>query len=366
MRNGTKNMVKVLIADDSAIVRAMLSQVLGDDSRFEVTALAENGKIAVEMSSKFSPDLIVMDLNMPVLNGLEAIIEIMKTQSPSIVVFSTEDDPEICYHCLEAGAIDIVKKPNLSTMNMQQIRNFCDNLYELSEAFRKHNIQTQKLRNHYQAQFIEETRTNGDSINIDEINPQRFSVLAIGASTGGPIAIQKVLIDIGPDFNLPIIITQHIDAIFDGHFVSWLGKSTGMEVKTAADGEKLKAGNVYIAPAGSHLCVEESTANTYMIRLDDSEEVHFLKPSVDVMFKSCAKTIGHKTLALLLTGMGTDGAEGMKEIHDKGGTTIAQSEKSCTIYGMPKAALELNAVSHVEDLDRIGRLVKLKTGDANA
>lgn len=355
-------MTRVLIADDSAIVRAMLGQVIGDDSNFEIVGMAENGKYAVEMCLELKPELVIMDINMPILNGIDAISQIMEKRPTAIVAFTTEDTAEIGYKCLDAGAIEVVQKPNLATMDRQKIQNFCKKLIVLADAYKKHNITSRKLRNIYYAQSITREIIKEKNQIHQEQNKSPYSILAIGASTGGPIAIQTLLRDLGPSFPLPIIITQHIDEMFDRQFAHWLSNTTGQTVTTAVDGVTLMPGHVYIAPSGKHLKLQYKNHCEYVAELDDSEEVHFLKPAVDIMFSSCANIVGRKTIAVILTGMGQDGAAGMKEILDAGGYTIAESEKSCVIYGMPKAAVELDAVKRVEDLDAIGEVIRQVAG----
>lgn len=355
-------MIRTLIADDSAIVRAMLGQVIGDDKRFEIVAMAENGKAAVELCLEHKPDLVIMDINMPVMSGLDAIKAIMEKMTTAIVVFTTEDTAEIGYICLDAGAVEVFQKPNLATMNKEKIEDFCKKLYTISDSYSRHDLKTGSLRKSYYAQSLtKEIIRKKAEIKLQE-EELKFSILAIGASTGGPIAIQRLLKDLGPDFPLPIIITQHIDKIFETQFASWLKKTTGLSVLVASDGQPLKPGYVYIAPSSRHLKIKTGTSKNLITVLDDGKEVHFLKPAVDVMFSSCASVTAGRTLAVLLTGMGSDSAQGMKEVFDAGGCTIAQSEKSCVIYGMPKAAVALNCVRHIEDLDRIADLIKKITG----
>lgn len=355
-------MIRTLIADDSAIVRAMLGQVIGDNQHFEIVGMAENGKHAVEMCLNLKPELVIMDINMPILNGIEAIAQITQKMTTAIVAFTTEDTAEIGYQCLDAGAIEIIQKPNLATMDRQKIENFCEKLLTIADAYKKHSEIYGNLRNIYYARSLAKEIFKGKSQNVIKEEQSKFSVLAIGASTGGPIAIQKLLRNLGTSFPIPIIITQHIDEMFDCQFASWLSNTTGLKVKTAVNGEKLQAGQVYIAPSKKHLTLQQKSKEELTVLLDDSEEIHFLKPAVDKMFSSCARVTGKKTLAVLLTGMGQDGALGMKEILDAGGYTMAQSEKSCIIFGMPKAAIEMNAVKRVEDLDVMAEVIKQVSG----
>ena len=203
-------MIRTLVADDSAIVRAMLCQVLSDSKNFEITGTAENGKIALEMARSLKPELIIMDINMPIMNGIEATSRIKEIYDPAIVAFTTEDTAEVGYRCLEAGAVEVDQKPNLATMDRQKIQNFCKKLIVLADAYKKHNITSRKLRNIYYAQSITREIIKEKNQIHQEQNKSPYSILAIGASTGGPIAIQTLLRDLGPSFPLPIIITQHI------------------------------------------------------------------------------------------------------------------------------------------------------------
>lgn len=330
-------MIKVLVVDDSAIVRAILGQVLGDDKRFEVCGFAENGEIAVELNEEHSPDLIIMDLNMPKMDGIEATRKIMETSSPAIIIYTTEDKARVSFECLEAGALLVQQKPNLATLSRSRIEVFCEQLAVIAlEHAKQTGFSTKKPRPEkiFREVIIEDINTPPS---------QKFSLLAIGASTGGPIAIQTVLSRLAKNFPLPIIITQHIDSIFDCQFATWLSDSTGKNVKLAENSEILKAGTVYIAPAGRHLCITKNASGELKALLDDSEPLHYLKPAVDKMFFSCAQTLQKKCIAVLLTGMGTDGAEGLKAIKDAGGYTVTESSETCVIYGMPKAANDLNA-----------------------
>lgn len=355
-------MIRILIADDSAVVRSMLSNVLSNDKRFEIVGMAENGKNAVEQCRQVSPDIVVMDINMPIMNGIEAIARIQEFSNAAIVAFTTEDAADVGYRCIEAGAIDIIQKPNLATMNRQIIENFCDKLYIMAEAYRTNGPDNSKLRKILYGKSITEELLTKSSPAENINKTSSFSIVAIGASTGGPAAIQYLLKNIGTDFPVPIVITQHIDKMFDTQFINWLRETTGCKVVTAENGKELRPGFVYIAPAGYHLCFKRNSNRKIETVLEDSEEIHFLKPAIDKMFKSCAQVTGGKTLAVLLTGMGSDGAEGLLDIYKAGGFTIAQSEKTCVIFGMPKAAIELNAVKKVEDLQKIPITIRSMAG----
>lgn len=362
-------MIRTLVADDSAIVRAMLCQVLSDSKNFEITGTAENGKIALEMARSLKPELIIMDINMPIMNGIEATSRIKEIYDPAIVAFTTEDTAEVGYRCLEAGAVEVDQKPNLATMDRQKIEKFCEKLMVITESFRRHHSTSRSNRkllfedsSTYDENEISEAGSHKDPKAELIDTAKKFSIVAIGASTGGPVAVQKVLSGLGKTFPLPVIITQHIDALFDRQFSKWLDSTTGMRVTTVCDGEILEKSHVYVAPSGCHFCIEATPNGQFRARLDYSEEIHFLRPAVDKMFSSCADQAGSNTIAVLLTGMGTDGADGCRKIYEKCGYTIAESERTSVVFGMPKAAIEMKAINRVLDLEDISGQIKKLAG----
>lgn len=351
--------INTLIVDDSGIVRAMLGQVLGDDKRFNVLDTAENGQIAVEKNELYEPDLITMDIKMPVMDGITATRRILKTSRPAIIAFTTEDDSKTSCEVFDAGAIELKKKPNLATMSRSTLESFCDELAEIVYSYEKYrNVKSSRVFKNEKKEQIAER----EKIKKEFMTPQKIDVLLIGASTGGPVAIQTVLKNLGPDFDKPILITQHIDNLFDEYFASWLTSTTGMNCTIAQEGEVLEKAHAYIAPTDRHLFIKESDdpRGKYQIVLDDGEPVQYLKPAVDKMFTECSKVLKEKAMAVILTGMGKDGAEGCAEVIKNGGWTIAQSEESCIVFGMPKAAIEKKAVKAIKPLAEIADAIKAK------
>lgn len=333
-------MVKLLLVDDSSVIRTMLKHILGKHPQLEIIGEATNGEEAVEKNRLLKPDVIIMDIYMPVLDGIEATRRIMKERPTSILVFSTEDTARMGYVAMEAGAKDMIKKPDV-----------------------------QKLQDGFYDSFMEriiaiagKSKTTPSAIKTAVAPSGRnWSALLIGASTGGPVAVQKVLSGLGRNFPLPILITQHIDSAFDKHYASWLSETTGMPVELAVNGCIAKKGHAYVAPADYHMEIEK-TGGELRFRLVQSELVHFLRPAVDVMFKSAAGVLADSCLAVLLTGMGKDGAAGCVDIVKAGGYTVAESEETCVVFGMPKAAIDMGAASAVLPLDQIpvyvNRIVK--------
>ncbi len=337
-------MISVLIVDDSVLVRKVLNQFFKEDPRFNVVGEADNGLRAIVENRRLSPDLIIMDINMPVMNGIEATSQILENSSPAIIVFSTEDSADIMYKCLEAGALDIIQKPNISGMNASMLKNFYDRVFLIAKKHKEEkNSKSSSIKFHNQ--------------DFPHYQHNKYDILIIGASTGGPAAIQTVLSKLKKDFPVPILITQHIDSFFDEQFTKWLNETTDIPVELARTGIEPQNGHAYIAPANKHLVMRNSHDKITLV-LDDSEPIHFLKPAVDKMFLSVASIYKEKTLAVILTGMGKDGAEGCVAVKNSGGFTIAEDESSCVVFGMPKAAIDEGGACTVLPLDKIAGFIE--------
>lgn len=333
------SMIRVLIVDDSVIIRRLLKGVLSKDSRFEVIGEAANG-IAAQMQNKvLNPDIIIMDIYMPLLDGIEATRRIMKDKPVPIVIFSSEDTARMGYTALEAGALDMAKKPDNTMQSEHYFKIFKDRLTVLAK------------KNQSSAHSVAKS-----SINVKTGGEWR--ALLIGASTGGPVAVQTVLSGL-KNFPLPILVTQHIDGSFDGAYADWLQETTGLPVSLAENGAPLEAGCVYVAPSNRHLQISSKTNDTTVYaELTDGAPVHFLKPAVDPLFESGARILKNRCLAVLLTGMGNDGAAGCKKIVDAGGYTVCQDEESCVVYGMPGAAVSMGGASAVLSLKDIAPFIR--------
>ena len=345
-------MINVLLVDDSALVRTMLKQVIKEDHRFTVVGEAENGLKAVSQNRQLSPDLIIMDINMPVMNGIEATARILATSSPAVVGFSTEDSMDTVYQCIAAGALEVIKKPDFAGMTQAMLRDFYDKIYLIAQ-------------NHKQKKSVGKQESSSEEVSLslftENSEPQKhkYDILFIGASTGGPTAVQTVLQALGPSYPLPILVAQHIDDAFDVQFAKWLNDTTGMHVELAQNGTEPLPGHVYLAPAGHHLTVSKTrTTGTYLLQLNNEPPLHFLRPAVDKLFFSAAEVVRDRTLAVLLTGMGRDGADGCTRIVQNGGYTIAEAESSCVVFGMPKAAIDAGGAKKVLALTQIAPYLK--------
>ena len=356
-------MIRVLVVDDSAVIRTLLKRSLAKDPRIEIVGEAYDGQGAIEQNRLLKPDVITMDIYMPVMDGIEATKRIMQEQPAAIMIFSTEDSARMGYAALEAGAVDMLKKPDLTHFSPDFYRSFIERIVAVTERGHKSPVFAKRI-----------SGTSPFTRPVEAVSARREAapavtapvggkdLLVIGASTGGPVAVQNVLAKIGRDFPYPILITQHIDSAFDRHYASWLADTTGMNVTLAQDNGVVVPGTVYIAPANYHLTVAARSASGYITKLVDEPPLNFLRPAVDYLFTSAAKVAGSHCIAVLLTGMGRDGANGCVDIYKNGGYTIAEAEETCVVFGMPKAAIDLGAASSVLPLYEIAPYVRRMAG----
>ncbi len=325
--------MKVLIVDDSALVRSILAQVLKRESQIDLVGEAKNGVTAIEQNKLLNPDLIIMDIDMPIMNGLDAIKIIMQNNPVPIVVLSSMKDSLSSYTAQKNGALGFIEKPELSKFNNPDYyKSFIQELYKISKIKVKKKTQ-----------------------NRIEHSNNKFLILTIGASTGGPLAIVELLGDLPKDFPLGMVLVQHLESGYEKTYANWLNEESHFNVRVAKNGDWPKPGEVLIAPTDIHLIFDGQK-----LIYNDGPKILNQKPSVDALFQSAARFLGKNVLAVLLTGMGKDGGQGCFAIKEKGGFTLVQDEKSCTIFGMPKTAIELNGASDVVPLSKIGeKIIKI-------
>jgi len=337
--------IKVVIAEDSLTVRKRLVEIVEADPDLELVGEAADGKEAIELCRRLRPDVLSMDMMMPLMTGLAATEYIMAHfPTPIVVVSASINRGELyrTYDALAAGAVDVVEK-------------FVgDDDEEAEKAWERNYLSTLKLVSRIRVI----THPRGRLATIPQApsaNPataeQKYSVAAIGASTGGPGAILDVLNGLPDSFSLPILFVLHISEPFGTAFADWLDSQTGRRVSYAKEGDLVSAaaGKVVMAPPGQHLGVRDGR-----LRLSLEAERHSCRPSVDVLFESIARDYGPAACAALLTGMGRDGAAGLLKIRQAGGLTVAQDEASSVIYGMPREAALLGAATHILPLSEIG------------
>lgn len=353
-----KEKIRVLLVDDSPIALRILSKVLESVPDIIVVGTAQNGQEGLEAVKSLKPDVVCTDYHMPVMNGLEFTKRIMSENALPILVISVsvqdEGDEQNIFALLEAGAVDILPKPRgIFDPNYAYIKEkLAHKIRVLSGVRVVHRLSTLALpeSNYHPGQLLR--RVNGGDDCQGFINTRscsRHTVVALGASTGGPQALQQILSALPPNFPWPILCIQHIAEGFLIGMVHWLQESCQLKIKIAEEGEVAQAGTVYMAPDRRQLTMDK---NSVLHTADDFTEVRYL-PSVDVTFSSLADHCGERVIAVLLTGMGDDGAAGLKKISEAGGITIVENEASCIVFGMPKVAIEMGAAQKILPLAEI-------------
>lgn len=345
--------IKVLIIDDSALVRKLLSEVLDNDPQIQVVGSAPDPIIAIRKIKSLKPDVITLDVEMPKMDGLTFLEKLMKLHPMPVLMFSslTQRGAEATMKALSLGAIDFVAKPKIRlTESMEELRS--DLVMKVKAAA------TAKLKKAVAPVMNVPPRHSMDEIIKPlKISPAREGekVLVIGASTGGTVAIEQILNKLPAD-TPPTLIVQHMPPLFTKSFAQRVNGLTEMEIMEAQDHDPLKRGTALIAPGGSHMIINKGSTG-YYVTVKDGPPVNRHKPSVDVLFRSAANTLGANAVGIILTGMGDDGARGLKEMKDSGAFTIAQDEESCVVFGMPKVAIEMGAVGKVLPLSSIAKFV---------
>jgi len=327
--------MKILIVDDSALMRAIIKTFLNAQSDMEVIGEASNGQRAVEMNSKLSPDFIIMDIIMPIMDGLEATRQIMQEKPTAIIVFSGDATAENSFQAMNMGALDIMQKPDIDTIN--------------DPVFQKDFLS--KIRILGKKRLFHEAKPSKTPGRLKSLQ-QNYNIVVIGASTGGPVAVRELLEELPENFPVGIALIQHLETGFDQGYASWLNESSPLTVKLAQKSQSIVAGEVIIAPVNKHLIIKDD----YLI-LDDRPKVLNQKPSVDVLFETAAQNFREHTLGVLLTGMGRDGAAGCVSIVNKGGKTLVQDEATSAIFGMPKAAIEMGGASKILPLNQMAQMI---------
>lgn len=343
--------INVLVVDDSAVVRQVLTDLLSRDPQIHIQGTASDPLFALERMKKSWPDVIILDIEMPRMDGLTFLKKIMSERPTPIIICSTltAAGAQPTMQALALGAVDIISKP---TMGLKGFLH--DVSQEIIQAVKA--AAHAKLRNN--APLSAPAQRNSADIvlappSASTIKTTTDKVVAIGASTGGTQAIETVLREL-PRVSPGIVIVQHMPANFTAAFSQRLNSLCEIEVKEAVKGDRVIPGRALIAPGGRHLLLRRDGAQ-YHVDVIDGPPVNRHRPSVDVLFRSAAKCAGSNALGIILTGMGDDGAAGLKELRDTGAITIAQDEQSCVVFGMPKEAILRNAAASILPLNKIAR-----------
>ncbi|WP_297211668.1 MULTISPECIES: protein-glutamate methylesterase/protein-glutamine glutaminase [Thermodesulfovibrio] len=343
-------MIKVLIVDDSAFMRKALTSMLQEDPEIKVVGTARDGVEALQMIQDLRPDVVTMDVEMPRMDGITALKEIMsKCPVPVIMVSSlTTEGAKVTLEALDLGAVDFIPK-NLSelSVNIVKIKGM---LLDKIKTIGRRGIVKRKP-------FVKTAESKIETPKIEvpkaRISTERkVGIVSIGTSTGGPKALQEIIPKLPKDFPVPIVVAQHMPPNFTKPFSERLDQLSQLSVKEAEEGETIKPGIVYVAPGRGHMRLKRRGIETFISISEDKEEFIY-RPSVDALMLSVAECFPGRSLGVILTGMGNDGARGCKKIKETGGRVFAQNEETCVVYGMPRAVVEAGLADKIVSLDEM-------------
>ena len=352
--------VRVLVVDDSGFFRRRVKEILEEDPSLEVIGDASNGEEAIEQALKLKPDVITMDIEMPVMDGIKATKKIMDSNPTPVIMFSslTTEGAKATFEALEAGALDFLPKrfEDISKDRDEAKKLLCQRVREIGQ--KKSSLQKIIAK----PKLAVETNQSQVKPVHQKVTPARVTksggidLVAIGTSTGGPLALQNVLVDLPADFPKPIVMIQHMPATFTPAFAKRLDQLCKISVKEAADGDRILPGVALLAPGGKQMLIEGRAGNA-VIKIIESEPSLTYKPSVDITFRSANNVFPSKTLAIVLTGMGADGREGARMLKGQGSEIWAQDEESCVVYGMPAAVVEAGLADKVLNINDFSQAI---------
>ena len=341
-------LIRVLVAEDSPVLREFLVNILSADADIQVIATAVDGVQAVEAVGRLKPDVVTMDIHMPRLNGFEATRRIMESHPVPIVIVSStmSDQVAATFRAIEAGALAFVSRPHGIGHP-----DYAASAGELVQTVRLM-AEVKVVRRWPKPEAVGRRVVPAPSPLPKAASGSGGKIVAIGASTGGPMALRTILAGLPSDFPAPLLVVQHISPGFVQGFVEWLGTSSPVPVLLARHGERPLAGQVYLAPDGTHLGIDANT-----IKLDGGAPENGIRPAISYLFRSVAQAFGANAIGVLLSGMGADGAVELKRLKDVGATTIAQSKESSVVHGMPGVAIGLGGATHVLGPEEIASLL---------
>ncbi len=342
--------IKVLIVDDSALIRSLMSEIIGSQPDMEVVGVAPDPLVAREMIKRTNPDVLTLDVEMPKMDGLDFLEKLMRLRPMPVLMVSslTERGSEITMRALELGAVDFVTKPKVSIQSgMMDYESLITDKIRIASKVR---VKTREAR---AAEAARSPASGLPSVRNPLVSSEKLII--VGASTGGTEAIKTFLMQMPSDCP-GILITQHMPEGFTRSFAKRLDSLCQISVNEAEGGERILPGHAYIAPGHSHLLLARNGAN-YVTQLNTGEPVNRHKPSVDVLFRSAAQHAGKNAVGVILTGMGKDGAAGMLEMRQAGAYNLAQDEASCVVFGMPREAIAIGASHEVVALDDMAQRV---------
>ena len=352
--------IKAVIIDDSAFMRKSLSIMLEGSGEIEIIGSAKDGLEGYNMVKKLRPDIVTLDIEMPVMDGLTALQKIMTDCPTSVLMVSslTTEGAEATIKALELGAVDFIPK-ELSFVNVNIIKIKDELVRKIKEIVKQNAVKRrlERLQKLSAGGFAPSTAAAKPRIGTNTMPKIGYRAIALGISTGGPFSLQKFVPLLSKKINVPVFIVQHMPPKFTKSLAERLNSLSELEVKEAEDGENIRGGVVYIAPGGFHMGVRKNYSGQVqmMITAEPSNTLH--RPSVDYMMSSVVKTYGKQTMGIIMTGMGRDGCEAVKELKELGGYCLAQDEDSCVVYGMPKAVVDAGYADVIAPLEKMSEIV---------
>lgn len=348
---------KILIVDDSVVYRSQVRAALQDIPWVEIVGAVSNGKIALERIIQTPPDILILDLEMPEMDGLETLKELRRRAIKcKVIVFSSASKrgAEITLESLRLGASDFVAKPGSS---------------DIGDIF-VHGNPAERIRELILPK-LEALCPNQEKSSVDELNEKKYlninwetfkpEIVVIGSSTGGPTVLEKIFSELKLAVKCPIVIVQHMPPVFTATFAERLGRVSGLPAAEAVDGMAINNGHIYVAPGGYHVRLK-GTRDRVTMMLDQGPLIHSVRPAVDPLFETAASIYKDRCLGIVLTGMGADGRDGAIAVKQSGGAMVIQSEKSCTVFGMPGAVFSVGAYDKIAEPDEITKLIGEKVG----
>lgn len=351
--------IKVLVVDDSSLVRKIITDILELDPEIKVIGTATNGEAAIKMNNELNPDVITMDIEMPVLDGLTALRRIISTKPRPVIMLSvfTQHGAEATFKALEYGAVDFVPKP--SSVLSLSVNDIGELLRSKIKSVYKLKIPLHGLLKAGDAPGVvrPDQKKAGKKPEIKFVKKGPGNrIVGIGTSTGGPAALMHIFKSIPENFPSSLLVVQHMPEGFTRAFAERLNATSTLTVKEAEDGDRIMPGCGYIAPGNQHISIVEKNS-TRIIRVYQGDKVSGHRPSIDVLFNSMAEITGSNTIGVIMTGMGKDGADGTLRIKEAGGYTVAQNEETSIVYGMNRVAVERGAVHDIVPLSEIPKKI---------
>ncbi len=333
--------VRVMIVDDSAVIRGVIARWIAADAGLAVAASVSNGRAAVEQIKAVDPDVVVLDIEMPEMDGITALPLLLKACPKAKIIMAstlTRRNAEISIKALSLGATDYVPKPTSVGAG------------DAAEAFRRDLCDKINALGRRRQAAVRAVPAQGGALSLRKASMVKPQIVAIGSSTGGPQALNQVMAALAPHLNVPVVITQHMPATFTAILAETLSRHSGLKCTEGADGMMLEPGRVYVAPGDHHMLIQGRGGP---IKLTQTPPENFCRPAVDPMFRSIAAAYGAATLAVVLTGMGADGREGARAVAGAGGTVLAQDEATSVVWGMPAAVAQAGLASAVLPLPAV-------------